>query len=71
MDQVVRMKRNLVQTGNSKALIITREMREHLGIADEVDIQFRRNSIVIRNPNATDEDDEPKKPSKADKKAKK
>lgn len=45
------MVRNLIQTGNSKALIISKDMRDHLGVDDEVDIEFRKNSIVIRNPN--------------------
>lgn len=48
--------RNLIQTGNSKALILTKDMRDHLGIEDEVEVEFRRGSIVLRHPEVPDED---------------
>ena len=51
--------RNLIQTGNSKALILTKDMRDHLGVEDEVEVEFRRGSIVLRHPEVPDEDSEP------------
>lgn len=53
------MLRNLIQTGNSKALILTKDMRDHLGIEDEVEVEFRRGSIVLRHPEVPDEDAAP------------
>ena len=53
------MLRNLIQTGNSKALILTKDMRDHLGIEDEVEVEFRRGSIVLRHPEVPDEDSDP------------
>lgn len=44
---------------------MSKDMREHLGISDTVEVQFRRNTIVLKNPDAPDEDETPK--AKADK----
>jgi antitoxin component of MazEF toxin-antitoxin module len=61
------MRKNLIQTGNSKALIMSKDMRDHLGITDAVEVQFRKNTIVLRNPDEPDEDEAPKAKSKAKK----
>ena len=52
------MIRSLIQTGNSKALILTKDMRDHLGLGEEVGIEFRRSAIILRHPDASPEDDE-------------
>ena len=65
------MVKSLIQTGNSKALIMSKDMREHLGIADTVEVQFRKNTIVLRHPDAPEEDEQPKPKEKVKAKAKK
>jgi hypothetical protein len=42
--------RKLVQTGNSVSLILTRDMKEHLGITDTVDVQMEDGRIILRKP---------------------
>ncbi len=64
------MKKSLIQTGNSKALIMSKDMREHLGITDSVEVQFRKSTIVLRHPDAPDEEEGPTKAPKATKEAK-
>ena len=49
---------------------MSKDMREHLGITDAVEVQFRRNSIVLRHPDAPDEDEPPKAKSGKGKKGK-
>ena len=44
------MIRSLTKTGNSMALRLSREMREHLGITDKIDVQFVEGAIVLRRP---------------------
>ena len=44
------MTRNLVRTGNSSALVLTRDMKEHLGVTDTVDVQFKDGCIILRRP---------------------
>lgn len=44
------MVRKLVKTGNSVALILSKDMRDHLGITDEVDIQLVSGEIHLRRP---------------------
>lgn len=44
------MTRHLVKTGNSVALVLTRDMREHLGISDSVEVQFTEGQIVLKKP---------------------
>jgi antitoxin component of MazEF toxin-antitoxin module len=44
------MTRNLVRTGNSTALILSRDMKEHLGITDTVDVQIEEGRIILRKP---------------------
>ncbi len=44
------MTRKLVKTGNSDALIITKEMKEMLGIESEIDVVYDRDRIVLQKP---------------------
>lgn len=44
------MIRKLVKTGNSTSLILTRDMKEHLGITDTVDVQIENGQIILRKP---------------------
>lgn len=44
------MTRKLVKTGNSDALIITKEMKEHLGVRETVAVYYRGDEIVIKRP---------------------
>ena len=44
------MTRKLVKTGNSSALILTKDMRDHLGIDEAVDVQFKEGQIILRRP---------------------
>ena len=50
MDKLDRMIRTLTKAGNSMALRLTKEMREHLGIGDKVDVQYVEGAIVLRRP---------------------
>lgn len=49
------MTRKLTRTGNSDALTITRDMKDHLGITDEVDVQFLAGKIVLKRPMTIEE----------------
>lgn len=49
------MTRTLVRTGNSTALILTRDMKDHLGITDTVEVLFEEGRIVLRKPLSFDE----------------
>jgi hypothetical protein len=49
------MVRKLVKTGNSVALILSKDMREHLGIDDRVSIEFVENEIRLRKPMSFEE----------------
>jgi antitoxin component of MazEF toxin-antitoxin module len=40
----------LVHTGNSTALILTRDMKDHLGITDTVEVIMEKDRIVLRKP---------------------
>jgi predicted RND superfamily exporter protein len=42
--------RKLGRSGNSRVLVITRDMREHLGVDDEVQVILRENEVVLRRP---------------------
>jgi len=44
------MIRKLVKTGNSVALILSKDMRDHLGIGDEVDVEYLEGEIRLRKP---------------------
>lgn len=49
------MTRRLVKTGNSVALIVTKDMRDHLGVDEQVDVQFEADRIILRKPLSFDE----------------
>jgi hypothetical protein len=49
------MIRKLVKTGNSVALILSKDMREHLGVDDQVSIEFVENEIRLRKPMSFEE----------------
>ena len=42
--------RKLIQSGNSKALVISKEMLEHLGLDEFVSIEYHKDSIVLKRP---------------------
>lgn len=45
------MNRRLTKTGNSHTLVITREMKEHLGLEEpQIDVQYIEGAIVLRKP---------------------
>lgn len=44
------MIRKLVKTGNSVALILSKDMREHLGVGDEVSVELLEGEIRLRKP---------------------
>ena len=44
------MTRSLVRTGTGIALILTPDLKEHLGITDAVDVQIEEGRIVLRKP---------------------
>ncbi|MEO7716804.1 MAG: AbrB/MazE/SpoVT family DNA-binding domain-containing protein [Capsulimonas sp.] len=47
------MTRSLQKIGNSKGLILTRDMLQHLGVTDEVEIAFEAGRIVLTAPVAS------------------
>jgi len=49
------MQRKLTKVGNSQALILTRDLKDHLGITDTVDVQIKEGEIVLRKPVSFDE----------------
>lgn len=44
------MVRKLAKVGNSQAVILTRDMKEHLGITDAVDVRIEQGKIVLTAP---------------------
>lgn len=47
------MIRQTVKSGNSTALILSKDMRDHLGLTDnQIEVTFERGCIVLRNPQA-------------------
>ena len=44
------MTRHLQKVGNSKGLVMTRLMLEHLGVTDEVELSMEQGRIVITAP---------------------
>ena len=46
---------------------MTKDMREHLGIRDAVEVEFRKNTIVLRNPEQVEEESPPAKGKKGKK----
>ena len=49
------MIRKLVKTGNSVALILSKDMREHLGVDDQVDVVYAEGEIRLRKPMTLEE----------------
>jgi antitoxin component of MazEF toxin-antitoxin module len=54
MSQRTGIVRKLGRSGNSRVLVLTRDMREHLGIEDEVQIVYRENELVLQKPTVRD-----------------
>lgn len=46
------MIRKLNAYGNSLALTFTKVMREHLGVINEVDVQFTDQGILLKKPDS-------------------
>ena len=44
------MVKKLSPNGNSRALIVTKLMREHLGVTDEVEVSLTEGQIILRKP---------------------
>src|SRR5579862_6237904 len=44
------MIRKLVKTGNSVALILSKDMRDHLALGDEVEVEYLKGEIRLRKP---------------------
>ena len=44
------MNRKLVKNGNSSTLVITRDMKEHLGVDDAIEVEFVNGGIMLRRP---------------------
>ena len=42
--------RKLVKTGNSVALILSKDMRDHLGVEDEVNVEYLKGEIRLSKP---------------------
>jgi antitoxin component of MazEF toxin-antitoxin module len=49
------MIRKLVKTGNSVALILSKDMREHLGLENEIDVELIAGEIRLRRPMSFEE----------------
>ncbi len=50
------MTRKLIKTGNSDALVITKEMKEHLGVRETVAVYYAEGKIIIEKPKMTFEE---------------
>jgi antitoxin component of MazEF toxin-antitoxin module len=45
------MTRQLTKSGNSIALVLSKDMRDHLGLTDnQIEVIFEKNSISLRAP---------------------
>ena len=44
------MKRKLGKNGNSSTLVITRDMKNHLGVEEAIDVEFVNGAIILRRP---------------------
>jgi hypothetical protein len=49
------MVRKLVKTGNSVAVILSKDIRDHLGIGEYVDMQIVEGEVRLRKPLTVDE----------------
>lgn len=47
------MTRQLQKIGNSKGVVLTRTMLEHLGVSNEVDVSMEEGRIVLTAPQAS------------------
>lgn len=52
------MMRKLIKTGNSEALIMTKDMKEHLGVRETVTVTYERGRIILSKPPMSLEDAE-------------
>ena len=50
------MKRKLYKVGNSQGLILTKDMLQHLGVHDSVDVVMEPGRIVLRSVEPTIEE---------------
>lgn len=51
-DYNVDMIRHIKKSGNSMSLVISKDMRDHLGLVnDEVEVLFEKGCLVLRAPN--------------------
>lgn len=41
------MHRNLIEIGGNKALVLSRDMLEHLGVTDAVEVVFEEGRIIV------------------------
>jgi len=48
------MTRHLQKIGNSKGLVLSRTMLDHLGVTDEIEVKLEEGRIVITAPKASD-----------------
>lgn len=45
------MIRQIVKNGNSMSLVLSKDMRDHLGLTDnQIEVIFERDSLVLRAP---------------------
>jgi antitoxin component of MazEF toxin-antitoxin module len=47
------MTRHLQKIGNSRGLVLSRTMLDHLGVTDEIEVKLEEGKIVIMAPNAS------------------
>jgi antitoxin component of MazEF toxin-antitoxin module len=47
------MTRHLQKIGNSKGLVLSRTMLDHLGVIDEIEVKLEEGKIVITAPKAS------------------
>jgi len=49
------MTRKLIKTGNSDALVITKEMKEHLGVRESIAVYYEKGKIILERPTTFEE----------------
>lgn len=49
------MTRKLIKTGNSDALVITKEMKEHLGVRESIAVYYEKGRIILERPLSLEE----------------
>lgn len=50
MPKEAKMIRKLVKNGNSKGLIFSKDMLDHLGVREAVSVEYGKDMIIIRRP---------------------